>query len=53
MYQQDISGQNAIEYAIKKNAISCIKAFVETLLMFTNEKQFRNCFDKAILPMIK
>ena len=51
MYQQDISGQNAIDYAFEKNAIFCIKDFVETLLL-TNEVKFRNCFDKALLLML-
>ena len=37
MYQQDISGQNAIDNAFKKNAIFCIKAFVETLLILKND----------------
>ena len=35
MYQDDISGQNVIDYAFKKNAIFCIKAFVDTLLVLT------------------
>jgi len=54
MYQKDISGQSVIEYAFEKKAIFCIKAFVETLLILSNdeENQFRNCFDKAILLMI-
>ena len=52
MYQDDISGQNVIDYAFKKNAIFCIKAFVDTLLVLTEEKQFRNCIDKALLMMI-
>jgi hypothetical protein len=38
MYQNDISGQNVIDYAFKKNAIFCIKAFVDTLLVLTEEK---------------
>ena len=37
MYQDDISGNNAIDYAFKKKAFYCIKAFVETLLILTNE----------------
>ena len=52
MYQQDISGNNVIDYAFKKGSIFCIKAFVETLLILTGEVQFRNCFDKALLLMI-
>lgn len=52
MYQADIASFNAIDYAFQKNAIFCIKAFVETLLILTGEHQFRNCFDKAILMMI-
>lgn len=52
MYQADISVQNAIDYAFHKNAIFCIKTFVETLLLLKDEEQFRGCFDKAILLMI-
>lgn len=52
MYQKDISGQNAIDYAFNKNAIFCIKAFVETLLILTDDVSFQNCFDKALLMMI-
>lgn len=52
MYQSDISVLNAIDYAFHKNAIFCIKAFVETLLILKNEEEFRGCFDKAILLMI-
>ena len=51
MYQVDIGGMNAIDYAFNRNAIFSIKAFVETLLILTDSK-FRNCFDKAILMMI-
>ena len=53
MYQQDIMGRNAIDYAFKKNAIICIKAFVDSLLQLPEEVQFRNCFDKALLLMIE
>lgn len=35
MYQSDIGGYNAIDYAFKRNSIFCIKAFVETLLILT------------------
>jgi hypothetical protein len=52
MYQPDISGINAIDHAFKKNAIFCIKAYVETLILLTDEVHFRNCFDKALLLMI-
>lgn len=52
MYQADISGLNAIDYAFEKNSIYCIKAFVETLLILKDSDQFKNCFDKAILLMI-
>ena len=53
MYQSDISGQNVIDYAFKKNAIFCIKAFVETLLILSDDREsFANCFDKALLMMI-
>jgi hypothetical protein len=52
MYQSDISGQNAIDEAFKKDAVFCIKAFVETLIILTDEVKFRNCFDKALLMMI-
>lgn len=40
MYQKDISGSNAIDYAFDKNAIFCIKAFVETLLIHTEDVSF-------------
>lgn len=53
MYQQDISNLNAIDYAFKNNAIFCIKAFVDTLLILQDENQFRNCFDQALLMMIE
>jgi hypothetical protein len=43
---------NAIDNAFKKNAIFCIKAFVETLIILTDDVNFRNCFDKALLMMI-
>lgn len=53
MYQPDIATYNAIDYAFQKNAIFCINAFVESLLILTHEDQhFRNCFDKAVLPLI-
>ena len=52
MYQKDIAGLNAIDHAFRKNSFFCIKAFVETLLIMTDEGQFNNCFDKAILQMI-
>jgi hypothetical protein len=53
MFQNDVAGLNAIDYAFKKNAILCIKSFVETLLILdVKQISFRNCFDKAILMMI-
>ena len=52
MYQEDISGKNAIDIAFEKNSIFSIKLFVDSLLQLTNENQFKNCFDKALLPMI-
>jgi len=53
MYQDDISGENAIDHAFRKNSIFCIKLFVESLLQISNnEIQFRNCFDKALLVMV-
>ena len=52
MYQKDIAGYNAIDHAFKKNSFFCIKAFVEKLLIMSDEGQFNNCFDKAILEMI-
>ena len=52
MYQDDISGINAITIAFKRNSIFCIKAFVDNLLELQNGSQFRNCFDKALLIMI-
>ena len=52
MYQKDIAGQNAIDYAFNRNAIFCIKAFVETLLILTDDVTFQNCFDKALLMMV-
>ena len=53
MYQPDIYGLNAIDYAFQKNAIFCIKAFVESLMLLPDEVQFRNCFDRALLMMIQ
>jgi len=53
MYQADLMGNNVIDYAFQKNAIFCIKAFVESLMVLPDEIQFRNCFDKALLMMIK
>lgn len=52
MYQEDMSGKNAIDNAFEKNSIFCIKAFVDSLLQLTDEMQFKNCFDKALLLMI-
>ena len=52
MYQKDVSGQNAIDCAFNMNAIFCIRAFVETLLILTEDVSFQNCFDKALLLMI-
>jgi hypothetical protein len=52
MYQEDISGKNAIDTAFDKNSIFSIKLFVDSLLQLTNETQFKNCFDKAVLLMI-
>ena len=52
MYQKDISGQNAIEVALEMNAIFCIRAFVDTLMILTDDVTFQNCFDKALLLMI-
>jgi len=37
MYQHDIVGNNAIDYAFQANAIFCIKAFVESLLILPEE----------------
>ena len=53
MYQEDIGGKNAIDNAFECNAIFCIKAFVDNLLQLTDEMQFRNCFDKALITMVK
>ena len=52
MYQSDILGRNAIDFAFSRNSIFCIKAFVESLMILPGEVQFRNCFDKALLLMI-
>ena len=52
MFQPDLNGFNAIDYAFKRNAIYCIKAFVDTLLVLPNQFEFRNCFEKALLLMI-
>ena len=52
MYQEDISGINAIDIAFEKNSIFCIKAFVDSLMQLTDDSQFRNCFDMAVLLMI-
>lgn len=38
MYQTDISVFNAIDYAFLNNAIFCIKAFVDTLLILKDEQ---------------
>jgi len=53
MYQDNIAGTNAIDIAFGENSIFCIKAFVDSLLQLTGEEQFRNCFDKALLMMVK
>ena len=54
MYQPDISGQNAIDYAFQRDSIFCIKSFVDSILKLSDdgESQFRNCFDQALLLMI-
>ena len=54
MYQNDLSGKNAIDYAFKKESIFCIKNFVDSILKQSDEVEckFRNCFDQALLPMI-
>ena len=54
MYQQDISGFSAIDYAFQKDSIFCIKSFVDSILKLSDsgESQFRNCFDSSLLPMI-
>ena len=52
MYQEDISGKNAIDNAFDQNSIFSIKAFVDSLLQLTDEAQFKNCFDKALLLMV-
>jgi hypothetical protein len=53
MYQEDLAGFNAIDVAFEHNAIFCIKAFVDSVLQINQEVHFRNCFDKALLLMIK
>ena len=56
MYQEDMSGESAIENAFKKNSIFSIKAFIDNLLDIQNDEgsnSFRNCFDGALLLMIK
>ena len=53
MYQRDIKGRTAIDYAFSKNAIFCVKAFVETLMTLPKNSQFQNCFDKALIKMIE
>ena len=47
MYQTDIAGMNAIDYAFKKDSIFCIKSFVDSILKLSDagKGQFRNCFD--------
>jgi hypothetical protein len=52
MYQEDITGKNAIDNAFDKNSIFCIKLFVDSLLQLKNEVHFKNCFDKALIMMI-
>ena len=51
MYQEDITGKNAIDNAFDKNSIFCIKLFVDSLLQLKNEVHFKNCFVKAILEV--
>ena len=53
MYQDDMSGESAIDNAFKNNSIFCIKAFIDNLLEISNDNQFRNCFDKGLLLMVK
>mmetsp|Transcript_14473 Transcript_14473/g.22459 ORF Transcript_14473/g.22459 Transcript_14473/m.22459 type:complete len:174 (+) Transcript_14473:4791-5312(+) len=53
MYQDDIVGSNAIDNAFEMNSIFSIKAFVDNLLQLTEEVTFRNCFDQALILMIK
>ena len=53
MYQEDLCGVNAIDNAFANNSIFCIKAFVDNLLQLTDEMHFRNCFDKALVIMIR
>lgn len=53
MYQEDISGMNAIDHAFEKNSIFSIKLFIDSLLELDDPKKFRNCFDKALVLMIQ
>ena len=53
MYQENIIGINAINNALKKNSIFCIKLFVDSLLTLKEDNYFRNCFDEALALMIK
>lgn len=53
MYHEDLAGENAIDVAFRHSAIFCIRAFVDSVLQINEEAQFKNCFDKALLMMIK
>ena len=37
MYQDDMSGESAIDNAFKNNSIFCIKAFIDNLLEISND----------------
>ena len=59
MYQKDMSGNNAITNAFSKNSIFSLNAFIDGLLEIEKEdssknlNQFENCFDGALLLMIR
>jgi hypothetical protein len=52
MFQENIFGKSAIDYAFEKNSIFSIKLFVNCLLDMSGKEKFKNCFDKALTLMI-
>jgi hypothetical protein len=53
MFQENMVGKNAIDYAFEKNSIFSIKLFVNSLLEMNDKEKFKNCFDKALILMIE
>ena len=52
MFQDDILGKSAIDYAFEQNSIFSIKLFMKKLLDMQAKEKFKNCFDKAFTLMI-